>query len=174
MTLHGLTFPAQCATVLAVVVPVVNIGGVFEWWWRFVDVRPHPIQNKVNQETLHWGKHPTPLRRLCWLPFRYFSDHRARTVLFPALIAATAGCPLNRAVIVEELSCDLFKSFILANIADRDKGARTDRRLVVGDVCRSAGLRLCWFHLFAAALVVRVSNLILGYRAPFSSPSYYC
>lgn len=53
------------------------------------------LQCPCNQEHLHWGKAPTPLKRLCDLPFRYFSDARCRHILFPTLIAAAAGCDKN-------------------------------------------------------------------------------
>ena len=55
----------------------------------------YSLRSPKNQERLHWGKRPTPLDRLCDLPFRYFSDPRARHILFPTLVAAAVGCPGN-------------------------------------------------------------------------------
>lgn len=57
---------------------------------------------------------------------------RPRALLFPTLIAATVNCASNRAVIQEELSCDLLVSFIkqqqAAAAASVSNGAVTSTR----------------------------------------------
>ncbi len=36
----------------------------------------YTLQNEKNQEVVQWGKSPTILQRLCYLPFQYFIDTR--------------------------------------------------------------------------------------------------
>jgi hypothetical protein len=92
-------------------------------------------QNSRNQESLTWGKPPTPLKRLCCLPFKYFSEEkcgrvcvyltllgfgmdvgfclsRYRRQLFPTLVAATADYAPSRTVIREEISQEMVLSFL--------------------------------------------------------------
>jgi hypothetical protein len=68
------------------------------------------------QQSLHWGSHPTPLQRLCTLPFRYFSKTSAKAVLFPTLIAICHNDERNTSVVEEECSIDMLTEFIRAEL----------------------------------------------------------
>ena len=73
------------------------------------------------QQSLHWGSHPTPLQRLCTLPFRYFSKSSAKAVLFPTLIAICHHDERNTSVVEEECSIDMLTEFIRAELLGVDK-----------------------------------------------------
>lgn len=79
------------------------------------------FENKRNQEALHWGRRPTPLQRLCALPFRYFSDERKVSVLFPTLIAACYKNDRALAVLKEEMDLSLLRDFLGRIIEDHEQ-----------------------------------------------------
>lgn len=70
------------------------------------------LQNPANQETMQWGKAPTPLQQLCGLPFRYFSDPRCKDILFPTLVATSHGSDANTTVIRDEVSTEMLLTYI--------------------------------------------------------------
>ncbi|CAA0825819.1 Unknown protein [Striga hermonthica] len=63
--------------------------------------------HRENQAVLRWGKSPTILHKVCDLPFAFFSDPELMPVLAGTLVAASYGCPQNKAVIQQELSMDM-------------------------------------------------------------------
>eukprot|EP00516_Mucochytrium_quahogii_P000915 CAMPEP_0203746630 /NCGR_PEP_ID=MMETSP0098-20131031/2017_1 /ASSEMBLY_ACC=CAM_ASM_000208 /TAXON_ID=96639 /ORGANISM=" , Strain NY0313808BC1" /LENGTH=1387 /DNA_ID=CAMNT_0050634795 /DNA_START=524 /DNA_END=4684 /DNA_ORIENTATION=+ len=71
--------------------------------------------NEKNQESLNWGRSPTPLTSLCSVPFRYFSSAVGKSILFPTLLSI---CHLNsRAlnIIAEEINPSLLASYLSSN-----------------------------------------------------------
>ena len=64
------------------------------------------------QQSLHWGSHPTPLQRLCNLPFRFFSLESSKEILFPTLICICNGDVRNRSVVEDEISTQMLHKFI--------------------------------------------------------------
>ena len=72
----------------------------------------HALQSENAQRSLHWGAQPTPLQRLCALPFQYFSDAKCKDVLFPTLIAICYRHSSNTCVVEEEVSTKLLAEYI--------------------------------------------------------------
>jgi len=92
------------------------------------------LRNPASQERLHWGKSPTPLQRLCDLPFRYFADPRSRHILFPTLVSAAAGCPKNRVRACALLSSSTSTSSSVSSQAHTHARARVVLVGVIGVV----------------------------------------
>ncbi|KAI9332532.1 hypothetical protein BDR26DRAFT_1010535 [Obelidium mucronatum] len=65
------------------------------------------IGNQANQSLLRFGQGFILFKMVLALPFEYFCDSELQAVLFPTLIAACAGCPLNLSALKEELDVDV-------------------------------------------------------------------
>ena len=94
------------------------------------------------QQSLHWGSHPTPLQRLCTLPFRYFSQNSAKTVLFPTLIAICHHDERNTSVVEEECSIDMLTEFIRAELLGVEGGVQSPAGVVEKENSIGATARL--------------------------------
>lgn len=66
----------------------------------------------VLQAVVESGQQPTILRQLCSLPFQYFSNPKLVDILYPCLISCCYMSESNRAIIEQELSCDLLANYI--------------------------------------------------------------
>ena len=76
------------------------------------------------QQSLHWGSHPTPLQRLCNLPFRFFSQEKDKNILFPTLISICHQDVRNRSVVEDEISKEMLYEFIDSRMkGDEDDAA---------------------------------------------------
>lgn len=64
------------------------------------------------QQSLHYGSHPTPLQKLCNLPFKFFSLDSNKEILFPTLISICYNDIRNRNVIEDEISTQMLSEFI--------------------------------------------------------------
>ncbi len=72
------------------------------------------------QQSLHWGSHPTPLQRLCNLPFQFFSLEKSKEILFPTLISICYQDERNRSVVEDEISTEMLHKFIQDRINNND------------------------------------------------------
>jgi len=68
--------------------------------------------NEHHQESLNWGRAPTPLMRLCIAPFSYFSSPVGRSILFPTLLSICFNNTRALNVIREELDPELLSVFL--------------------------------------------------------------
>ena len=74
------------------------------------------------QQSLHWGSHPTPLQRLCNLPFQFFSLESSKEILFPTLISICHQDERNRSVVEDEISTGMLHKFIQDRMVDGATG----------------------------------------------------
>ena len=74
------------------------------------------------QQSLHWGSHPTPLQRLCNLPFQFFSLESSKEILFPTLISICHQDERNRSVVEDEISTGMLHKFIQDRMMDGATG----------------------------------------------------
>ena len=70
--------------------------------------RYYAIGNAANQETLHWGKAPTHLQRLCALPIRYVRTFCVHCDQIYPIVCCLPGCVLNAGAL---LACFLTQLF---------------------------------------------------------------
>lgn len=77
-----------------------------------------------HQQNLNWGNHPTPLQRLCTLPFKFFSNERDMSILFPTLISVCYLDDRNTRVVEQEISTVMLSDFIRGQIERSDSGSR--------------------------------------------------
>jgi hypothetical protein len=75
------------------------------------------VLNPDHQVFLQSGRSPTLLQVLCALPFEYFSNPGRLALLFPTLISACYQCPENRAILSQEISCQLLVSFLSSHLS---------------------------------------------------------
>jgi len=60
--------------------------------------------NANNQESLNWGRSPTPLSRLCSLPFCWFVSPVGKSILFPTLLSVCCGNTRAVNIVTDEVS----------------------------------------------------------------------
>mmetsp|Transcript_946 Transcript_946/g.2222 ORF Transcript_946/g.2222 Transcript_946/m.2222 type:complete len:1635 (-) Transcript_946:48-4952(-) len=70
--------------------------------------------NEKNQESLNWGRAPTPLVRLCSVPFPYFSSQIGKSILFPTLLSICSGNTRATNIVAEEMSPELLTAYLRA------------------------------------------------------------
>lgn len=101
------------------------------------------LENDENQLKITQGEQPTILQQLCMLPFKYFSDQKLKTILFPTMIACCFQSADAMTIVAQEVSLVHFASFLTEGLTefrqqedtllnDPDKGnhLRADRWLL--------------------------------------------
>ena len=74
----------------------------------------------TNQESLLWGKRPTPLQSMLALPFRYFSNEQYKDILLPTLICVCYNNEHALQAVNEEMSLEVLVNYINIQI-DKEK-----------------------------------------------------
>lgn len=81
----------------------------------------YTFSNHHNQAVFRWGQTPNLLQRLCNLPFAFFSDVRAKALLFPTLLSVCFLNIPNKRILSGEIHCQLLVSFLEQEIASLKK-----------------------------------------------------
>ena len=76
--------------------------------------------NPKMQELVHWGHSPTPLQRICRMPFRLFIHPTDRDIILPTLLCCLDNCPTNRIIITTELDSSFLIQYIRERRQQRD------------------------------------------------------
>lgn len=100
--------------------------------------------NQQNQESLHWGQAPTPLCRLCSLPFHYFSSVTGKEVLLPTIVSICYENDRALARAGEDCSPALLSSYLEEKLGSDNE--TLDLRFPVDDCQRAIN----YFSDFAA------------------------
>jgi len=73
----------------------------------------YALGNEKNQESLNWGRAPTPLAQmLSCVPFSYYTNPIGKAILFPTLVAICFGNSRALAIVAEEVNPSLVVSFL--------------------------------------------------------------
>ena len=90
------------------------------------------VLNVENQIKIELGTPPTILQQLCNLSFKYFSDKKLISILYPTLICCCFNNEKNKCVLTSELSAETLANFIQEKIGEEANKSSSNNSFVEG------------------------------------------